>query len=69
MISVINRVRCHLCKGTGFVKTEIIKCKICQGKKCISCNDSGLSQLPWSLCEKCDSSGEIIITENKKESK
>jgi DnaJ-class molecular chaperone len=55
-----NVVRCSNCQGCGFVKTDPIKCDICKGKKCISCQDTGLTVFPWSLCTICNGDGELF---------
>lgn len=52
--------QCKTCTGCGFVKTVTIICDMCNGIKCMYCNSLGLSQLPWSECNICYGSGEII---------
>ena len=52
--------QCKTCTGCGFVKTTSIICDMCDGIKCMYCNSLGLSQLPWSECNICYGSGEII---------
>jgi hypothetical protein len=35
-------------------------CDVCNGRKCMTCNSVGLTQLPWSECHVCYGSGEIM---------
>ena len=55
------KYQCPKCKGTGFLKYEIIICKICNGIKCMFCNSTGLERMPWDLCDKCYGDGELTI--------
>ena len=55
-----SKSQCKTCIGCGFVKTDSIICDICNGRKCMTCNSLGLTQLPWSECHVCYGSGEII---------
>ena len=55
----IAQTRCKTCIGSGFVKTNSILCDVCNGRKCMTCNSLGLTQLPWSECPTCYGSGEI----------
>jgi len=58
---ISSKKQCDICCGSGFVKTTPISCNICNGVKCIQCKSTGLSVMPYELCEKCDSSGEIMV--------
>lgn len=55
----IPKIPCKVCKGSGFVKTHAELCKICNGIKCISCNECGYKVMPWSLCDICHGDGEV----------
>ncbi len=56
-----NKKRCEKCVGSGFIKMIPIICNICDGIKCIQCNSKGITIMPYDLCERCDSSGEVFI--------
>ena len=56
---IIVKSQCKTCIGCGFVKTDSIMCDVCNGRKCMTCNSLGLTQLPWSECPSCYGSGEI----------
>ena len=51
--------RCDKCKGSGYIKTMPIKCKICKGKKCIKCKETGYKISRYSTCNSCYGSGTI----------
>lgn len=53
--------RCQKCEGTGFLKYDPIICNICDGIKCMFCNNTGLERMPWDLCDKCCGDGEITV--------
>ncbi len=53
------KIQCSICNGSGYEKKEIIKCEYCNGKKCISCNSTGLKQQPYETCYNCFGLGEI----------
>lgn len=54
----INNESCNICKGTGFIKNNIIKCKFCQiDHKWCGCI---LNINPYIECIKCYGTGEII---------
>ena len=57
--------QCTDCNGYGMVKTEIEICHGCNGTKCMRCNSSGLSVMPYSDCSRCDRSGEVFINEHE----
>lgn len=56
-----KKIQCSTCLGIGLVKTQYKICPFCDGIKCIMCNSTGLSVMPWSECTKCDSLGEVYI--------
>jgi|LakMenEpi03Aug12_release.lakeMendotaPanAssembly.Ray.scaffolds.fasta_scaffold3931723_1 hypothetical protein len=59
-ISVIKtKQQCTDCNGYGMVKTDVEICEGCNGKKCMRCNSTGLSVMPYSDCIRCDRTGEI----------
>jgi hypothetical protein len=60
-----NKIQCSTCLGIGLIKTQYKICPYCDGIKCIMCNSTGLSVMPWSECAKCDSLGEIEVKTNK----
>ena len=53
--------QCVTCNGYGMVKTEIEICNTCDGLKCVMCNSTGFSVLPYSDCGVCYRAGEIEI--------
>jgi len=53
--------QCSHCSGSGYIKKEIIKCNICNGKKCIECKGTGLKQQPYETCLHCYGLGEVQI--------
>lgn len=57
----MSKKQCPICKGTGFMKYEMIFCPVCEGIKCMFCNSTGLEKMPWDLCEHCYGDGEIEI--------
>lgn len=59
-------LQCNKCMGTGFLKYEIKKCEICDGKQCMFCNNIGLEKMPWDLCNKCYGDGYFIIKNEEK---
>jgi DnaJ-class molecular chaperone len=56
-----NKIQCSTCLGIGLIKTHYKICRYCDGNKCIMCNSTGLSVMPWSKCAKCDGLGEVEI--------
>ena len=66
MNNIVKKIQCTICKGTGFVKTETV---ICNLSKDVSCTNLphiiNLNKAPWSLCNTCDSSGEIDTSKKK----
>tara|TARA_Y100000589_G_C27057889_1_gene590086 strand:+ start:707 stop:889 length:183 start_codon:yes stop_codon:yes gene_type:complete len=59
---MINKEKCEKCNGSGLMKTDVIICPYCNGKRCYKClNESGLKQYPYSECNICYGSGEIDI--------
>jgi len=56
-----NKIQCSTCLGVGLVKTQYKVCAFCDGIKCIMCNSTGLSVMPWSKCTKCYGLGEVEI--------
>ena len=57
-----NKIQCNECKGSGFVTYGAIICSICNGRKCVMCNSTGLSRMPYDTCVKCDGAGEIELS-------
>ncbi len=46
--------KCTKCKGSGLMKTDMIICEACEGRKCSKClNESGLIRYPLSECDLC----------------
>ena len=62
IISCKKKIQCITCKGSGFVKYGAIICSICNGLKCVMCNSTGLSRMPYDTCVKCDGAGEIELS-------
>ena len=56
-----TKKQCHYCNGYGVIKTNVEICEGCNGNKCIRCNSTGLSIMPYSDCTSCDRTGEIFI--------
>ena len=56
-----TKIRCTACNGYGMVKTELQICSVCDGIKCVMCNSTGFSVMPYSDCLACDLRGEIEI--------
>ena len=56
-----TKQHCPHCNGYGMVKTDVEICKGCNGNKCILCNSTGLSVMPYSDCIRCDRTGEIWV--------
>jgi len=54
-----KKITCDSCCGHGIIKQDTIICRICEGKKCVSCNSTGYEQLPYDTCNKCYGLGEI----------
>lgn len=58
--SIISRIQCVNCKGSGFIKTKIIICNNCCGATCGYCNKKGHIQGPWTICDECNGDGEFV---------
>ena len=56
-----TKQQCPHCNGYGMVKTDVEICGGCNGNKCMRCNSTGLSVMPYSDCATCDRTGEICI--------
>lgn len=56
-----TKQQCSNCNGYGMVKTDVKICEGCNGNKCIRCNSTGLSVMPYSDCARCDRIGEIWV--------
>ncbi len=54
-------IRCRRCDGHGIEKQEEEICKICNGIKCIMCNERGYKKMPYTECNKCYGSGKEVI--------
>lgn len=57
------KTQCTDCNGYGMVKTDVEICEGCNGNKCMRCNSTGLSVMPYSDCSRCDRTGQILIDE------
>ena len=49
--------QCELCKGSGLLKSKLVLCKFCNGKKCYHCKGTGYRQYGYTECEKCAGNG------------
>lgn len=57
-----NKKTCSACNGSGFIKTQKIKCNICHLNKTDCCDADGfIKQPPYIECMTCSSSGEVDI--------
>ncbi len=54
-----KRIQCATCKGIGWVKKEIEICQHCNGIKCMYCNASGYTTMPYDTCDTCYGEGEV----------
>ena len=58
----MNFNKCEKCLGKGFIKIETIYCSNCKGDICYLCErKGGIIKGPWIVCDKCHTTGKIII--------
>jgi len=61
-MSKTNKKTCPECNGSGFIKTQKIKCNICYINKENCCDADGfIKQPPYKECKVCSSSGEVDL--------
>lgn len=57
-------IQCPTCLGIGLLKYTPVICSVCDGIKCMQCNSTGLSVMPYEECFVCYGYGEIPNTFN-----
>tara|TARA_Y100001935_G_C17170496_1_gene439993 strand:- start:184 stop:414 length:231 start_codon:yes stop_codon:yes gene_type:complete len=58
-------VQCKSCEGSGLVKSKLLLCKNCNGKKCYKCKGTGYRQYGYTECEICAGSGIVLKVHSK----
>jgi hypothetical protein len=55
-----SNCQCKKCDGSGFVfYGPAIICDVCYGKKCMYCQERGITRMPYDLCPQCHGVGQL----------